>query len=173
MLLLTRGAPAVYTAVRAVATARLIARGGRSAGHDIAMQPVLQPAPKTKQEAHGIRMYLYRVPLQLTTHSGQEYRSAGDDNGDSSMVGPASHVERVECRTPQVRVSASTKPEGLAGSLATVLQGPKGGMGCIIESAGAFAVYRYIQEVHVWKLAGIGVRMDSYRTAVLDCILNT
>lgn len=137
---------AVYAAVRAVATARSIAHGSAS-GHDIAMQPVLQSAPQTKREAHGIRLYLYRIPLlqpRSINHyndddshqgSGAKYCSSGDEDLRSSSV-PHQAVFTV-------RVSASTRPQGLAGSLATVLEGPKGRMGCIVQSAGAFAVYRW------------------------------
>jgi hypothetical protein len=81
-------AQAEYAVVRILAMAFLIALGVGSMGHDIAMQqPFLQPTPKTKQEAHGIQMYLYSVPLQLTSHSGWglEYRGADDDDGDFSI----------------------------------------------------------------------------------------
>ena len=161
VLVLARGALAVYAAVRAVATARLIAHTGRSAGHDIAMQPVLQPAPKTKQEAQGIRIYLYRIPLQLPSSADDpvlnvssfgskeinriKTKTAGNEDLDRSVT-----VSSVNGGIPgesrgthvEMRASASTNPRGLAGSLATVLQGPRGEMGCIVDSAGAFAVYR-------------------------------
>lgn len=101
LLVMARGARAVYAAVKAIASARFMAlRGGEEGGFDIAMQPVLQPAPRNTPEVHQIRIYLYKVPVSRLSLIGQEKVTAG---------------------RRQMRVGALTDPRALGGAITTTL----------------------------------------------------
>ena len=164
VLVLAKGALAVYQAVCAVATGREMMKRGQS--EDICMQPALQPNPKTKRDTHGIRIYLYRTSAQSMSESGSStaamrrskgQRTSGEGSsapgaeaGDGEPSDSSSVLMRGSGhlrRTAVVRVAASTDPRRLAGSIAALMQqkeddhGNHSG-GCNVEAAGAIAVYR-------------------------------
>ena len=153
LLVMARGARAVYTAAKAIASARFMAiRGGlgEDAGFDIAMQPVLQPDPRNTPELHQMRLYLYKVPVSSLSLSVQD--KAEESN------------RRV------MRVGATTDPRGLAGSITTTLLA-EGVDECECLAAGFIPVYRAVRGVaiarhvmlrknHPWTQSGDEGSMD-------------
>lgn len=131
LLVMAKGAKAVYAAVKAIATARFISLRGRTEdGFDIAMQPILQRDPKSMTEVHQIRIYLYKVPV----------------NQFSTMVGGQGETGVVGRKT--MKVGASTDPRGLGGAIATTLLS-NGVEECECLAAGFIPVYRAIRGVAV------------------------
>ena len=175
VLVLAKGALAVYQAVCAMATGREMMK--RDKGGDICLQPALQPNPQTRRDTHAIRMYLYRTSAAESASEfsnisessspmmiSKGWRTKGSSGEGSSSAAAAVAADGEPCdkspglmrgrgrlrRAVAVRVAASTDPRRLAGSIAALMQqkdGPgldsgKHGGGCIVEAAGAIAVYR-------------------------------
>ncbi|GAX80054.1 hypothetical protein CEUSTIGMA_g7493.t1 [Chlamydomonas eustigma] len=156
VLLLAKGANAVYIAICAVATARVMSRHGEASGHDIIIQPALDRNPQNGAEKHGIRLYLYKTDFLTATDSRAHQTAAPDDSNIVSYqerntgalpdVGESAELEQE--RT--VRVMQLTRPEKLAGSIATILQsgiesGRSGGSSCSLKAAGSISVYRAVR----------------------------
>jgi stage V sporulation protein SpoVS len=132
LLVMAKGAKAVYAAVKAISSARFMAlRGNVEASFDIAMQPVLQPGPQSMSELHQIRIYLYKVPV----------------SDFSLMIGSGGKEKRGKNRRT-MKVGASTDPRGLAGAVTTTLLGAPGAE-CECLAAGCVPVYRAIRGVAI------------------------
>jgi stage V sporulation protein SpoVS len=139
VVVLAKGARAVHTAVKAIATARDMARDRHSV--DIAMQPVLQPNPQNKPEQHQILMYLYRIPLASAPSSSSSSTSSGNGNGNGSSGGHGVEGEEL------IRVGQATLPKALAGHISGRLlraasEGSPAGSRATVQAAGGIAVYK-------------------------------
>ena len=138
ILLLAVGANAVYTATRAIATAR--SRACTTLSQDVALQPALQPNPEDVRERQCLRLYLYSVPLMdmegpstSTGTSTGTSASAGSAGGRDGSSAGSTHGAR------ELRVSKSTSPVSLAGSIASVLQAGDSGS---VLAAGAVSTFK-------------------------------
>jgi hypothetical protein len=104
------------------------------------MQPALHPNPQNSVEKHGIRIYLYKTVFSELPADVSKV-SCLQDIGATPV--PVAEWGVMEPETT-VRVMRCTRPEKLAGSIATILQSglDSGGSRCSVKAAGSVSVYR-------------------------------
>jgi stage V sporulation protein SpoVS len=188
VLVFAKGARAVHTAVKAVATARRMALTG--SGCDIAMQPVRFPDAVTMKEKTAMRLYLYRVPLTAARAAAAAEAVEADASPHQVRTPPPAHgltrqVLHIELRvckalcpwtqvarcppqppaapTQVLRVGNATEPRPLAGAIAGMLA-QHGGV-CEAAAAGAVAVFRAVHAVAIARHVSLASTGPQVRTA--------